>query len=171
MAIGIKVQTSGIPVLTFDKRALKKVLATAGREVAAQAKSYIKPGDGDGRKYPHHQASAPGESPRSLTGNLRKSIVVRPFKSGEGVAIRDKAHYAASIEHGATGGGSNGRGVTKRDRKVNRRHPKNQTRRLAPRPFLVKAMEAKRASIERRLSDAVTKGFAFARERVIRSKP
>ena len=159
MAVGLKIKTSGTAVLTFDKKALKKTLTVAGREVASQAKSYIRP---SGTK------SAPGEAPRSLSGNLKRSIVVRPFKSGEGVAIRGKAHYAASLEHGATGGGSNGRGVTKAMRKVNRRAPKNKMRKLAPRPFLVRALEAKRSSIERRLADTITKGIKLARERVIK---
>ena len=176
----LNVKISGFGLLAFDKAFLKKVMGVASREIAAQAKSYIKPG-GSGRRYPGiggskgalyqaspHRASAPGDAPASVTGRLRKSIVARPFASGEGFAVIDRQYYSAALEKGATGGSSNGRGVTKRDRKVKRQAKSNKVRRLAPRPFLTRALEAKRSSVEARITAAIEQGIAFEKQKVIK---
>lgn len=174
--MNLKVNIKGTLVLTYEKKALKKVMAAAGREIAAQARANITKG-GSGRRYPGvggnkgvpyqnkpHQASAPGDSPANGTGRLRKSIVVRPYRSGEGVAIIDRAYYSASLENGAEGGSSKGRGRKERLKARMRKSHQNKTRVLAPRPFLSKALDTKRASIEARIRDSIEQDIAWKRE-------
>ncbi len=145
-------------VFVYDKKQLKKVMRQAGAEVAASAKRMIRASGGGrvyrgsgGAKYrPYRRgrytASAPGQAPANVTGTLLASIKVRPFKSGEGVAVRAGAFYAVFLEGGAKGG-------------------RGASRVLQPRPFLSQALDAKQASLGDRIRAAVADGVTFKRQR------
>ncbi|MDE2342921.1 MAG: hypothetical protein KGL63_05935 [Betaproteobacteria bacterium] len=149
----------------------------AGREVAREARRLIRNSAGGGRLYRgpggsagkyrggyvrgQHVASAPGQAPASVTGTLARQIVVRPFKSGEGVAIRDTAFYARFLETGARGGGRFGPRST---RKGGRRKI-SMVRALLPRPFLTAALESRSGTLGPRLQQAVTSGIKLVRQK------
>ena len=148
--------------LIYEKRRLKKLMRQAGQEVAAVARALIRRSEGggqtyyrDGRKY---QASTPSGAPVSVTGELLRGIKVRPFKSGEGVAIRDGVFYALFLEGGAKGGGRRG-GKGAR----NKRGAPQTSRVLLPRPFLSLALAQRQASIGQRLRDSIVQDIAFKR--------
>lgn len=148
--------------LVYEKRRLKKLMRQAGAEVAAVARALIRRSEGggqtyyrDGRKY---QASIPGGAPVSVTGDLLRGIKVRPFKSGEGVAVRDTVFYALFLEGGAKGGGRRG-GKGAR----NKRGVAQTSRVLQPRPFLSLALAQRQESIGQRLRDSIVQDIAFKR--------
>lgn len=146
--------------LQFDKKQLKKTMRQAGNEVAAAARALIRRSQGGGRTYyrdgTRYEASAPGQAPGSVSGALLRGIKVRPFKSGEGVAIRDSVFYSLFLERGAKGGGrKGGRGAR------NRRGKAQTTRVLMPRPFLSAALGQRSTSLQERLREAVQQGIAF----------
>lgn len=161
---------------TVEKRQMRATLRRAGAEVAALAKSKIKGAARSGRVYygpggsaaPYrggyvpgrYQASAPGGAPASITSTLGRSIKVRPFKSGDGVAIRDTAFYALFLEGGAKGGGG-GRARTKKNRV--KASANSKTRILAPRPFLTAALGERQDSIGERVKSALIDGITFKR--------
>ena len=170
--------------LEFDKKHLRSVMRAAGGEIAAAARRMIRRSSGSGRFYNYkghrgarYQASAPGQPPVDISGALSKSIKVRPFKSGEGVAVRDNAFYAKFLEFGAKGGGGNTRdrsnillaGEIGRGGRVLRGQNRmkagaiSKTRVLAPRPFLTAALDQRRASITTRIEAAIIEGMKFQR--------
>jgi hypothetical protein len=157
-----------------EKKLLRKVLRQEGNKVAATARMLLRSKAGGGRVYGRHQASAPGEPPALLSGKLARSIVVRMFKSGEGVAIRSREFYALFLEKGAKGGGNvrggakftlksrlkkrlKGEGVLRQTASSKRL----STRVLEPRPFLDVALDRNQAQIGPRLRDAFVQGIAF----------
>ena len=156
----------------YNKKHLRAVMRAAGAEIARVARASIR-GSGTGIVYRgtgggssaafrggyrkgHFQASAPGQAPAKVTGTLAKSIRVRPFKSGEGVAIRDTAFYAVMLEGGAKGGGP-GRKFR------NRRSGVGGSRVLQARPFLTAALTARQTSIAGRIEASVQQDIAFVR--------
>ena len=156
----------------FQKAHLRRVLRAAGNEVAALARANIRRSAGGGRLYRgsggskyrpykpgHYTASGPGEAPVSVTGVLAGSIRVRPFRDGDGVAIRDTAFYSLFLEAGAQGGAGSGKAGVKGKR--NKRGGKAGTRVLAPRPFLTAALDARYASLGARVQAAVLADVAF----------
>lgn len=156
--------------LELDKRLVRATMRQAGQEIAREARRLIRSSQGGGQLYRGpggsakayrggyirglHQASAAGAAPSSITGTLARSIVVRPFKSGEGVAIRDTAFYALFLEGGATGGGRMGPRGNKRRGKGGI----GTVRVLLPRPFLTMALQSKSATLGPRLVRAVESG-------------
>jgi hypothetical protein len=156
--------------LELDKKMVRATMRQAGQEIAREARRLIRTSQGGGRLYRgpggsakayrggyirgSHQASASGQAPASVTGNLARSIVVRPFKSGEGVAIRDTAFYALFLEGGATGGGRMGPRGNKRRGKGGI----GTTRVMLPRPFLTMALQTQSATLGPRLVRAVEDG-------------
>ena len=119
MSASLKV-TVPVVALVYDKKVLKQTLRVAGNEVAAGTRRLIRSSAGGGKVYygtgggrsaakrggyhkVRYTASAPGQAPVSLTGTLLRSVKVRPFKSGEGVAIREGVFYAVMLQAGAQG--------------------------------------------------------------------
>lgn len=162
--VTVKVQSA---TLVYDRKPLKAALRQAGNEVAGEARRMIRAKVGGGRLYRGpgglryrtggkggpYRASAAGQAPVSVTGTLARSIKVRPFRNGEGVAIRDTAFYALFLEAGAKGGGRIKGKVGK---------AKSATPRvLDKRPFLTTALARKQDSIPARLRTAVETGVAF----------
>jgi hypothetical protein len=176
---GLNVSVSSAAMLQNNRKMLRSTMRRAGAEVLAVAKAKITKGGGGAiyrggggtsggfRSYlrGRFQASSPGAAPASITGTLRKSGKVRPFKSGEGVAVRFSAFYAKILEGGAKGGG-NPHGTTainKRTGKHKRARGVFTARVLKPRPFLSAAMDQRRSSIDKRVRDAVTRDIQFVR--------
>jgi hypothetical protein len=169
MTIRLKVRVTSSGLVYNSKKALRSTMRRAGAEVKAAAVRKIKRSAGAGRIYyvrgsggsgglGRYQASAPGQSPTSVTGKLAANIKVYPFKDGEGVAIRDRQFYALFLENGAKGGGGK-----KGNR--NRRGRPSSVRQLLPRPFLTAALAEREASISKRIYAAVSQDIAFKRER------
>lgn len=164
----MKVQVTSAS-LAVNKKHLKKVMRQAGNEVAAVARGKIRRTAGGGRIYSGHKASAPGEPPTLLSGELARSIVVKVFKSGEGVAIRSRMFYSLFLEKGAKGGG-NVRGAELKAAKSGklrqtRATKRRSTRVLEPRPFLDAALQEKAADIGPRIRDAIINGIEFRKAR------
>lgn len=174
--IGLEIRMEGFWI-ELDKKHLRSVLRAAGAEIASVARALIRRSSGGGRFYNYkghrgarYQASAPGQPPVSISGVLAKSIKVRPFKSGEGVAVRDAAFYAKFLEIGAKGGGGNARGsnilpagVGGRSQNRMKASAISKSRVLAPRPFLSAALDQRRASITTRIEAAIAEGVKFQR--------
>ena len=158
--IKLDVKVSAGSLLSWDKKRLKKLMRQAGQEVAAVARALIRRSEGGGRTYlrdgRRYQASAPGQAPVRVSGALLRGIKVRPFKSGEGVAIRDSEFYARILEGGARGGGRvGGKGAR------NRRGKPQTSRVLLPRPFLSLALTMRQGSLGQRIRAAVMDDVAF----------
>lgn len=92
--IKMQVKTTGLSVLSFDKRELRKSMRVVGNEIARAARGLIRGGP-----------SSPGNQPGKQTGALQKSIKVYVFRSGEGVAVRARKFYSRFLEQGAKGPG------------------------------------------------------------------
>ena len=163
-SLRLQVKVSSATIV-YEKKALRKVLRQAGAEVASEARSLVRKSVGGGRLYRGpggkryrtggkggaYRASASGQPPVSVTGTLARSIKVRPYRSGEGVAVRDAAFYALFLEKGAQGGGRI---------KERRGRSKNATGRvLQPRPFLTAALARKQGGLPGRIRQAVLGGL------------
>lgn len=160
---------------TYDKASLRKVMRAAGAEVAQASRAMLRQTAGSGRLYRGpggsaaayrggykagaYRASAPGAAPVRVTGALAGSIKVRPYRSGEGVAIRDTQFYALFLQAGAQGGGR----VKKSGRRVRGKAGIGTKRVLQPRPFLSLALASRKASLEKRIADSLTQDIAFVR--------
>lgn len=159
---------------TYDKKALRQTMRAAGAEVAQAARAQLRSSQGTGRVYygsggsssyrggyksGRYQASAAGQAPVRVTGTLARSIKVRPFKSGEGVAIRDTAFYALFLEAGAQGGGRKSAG----GKRISRKQQARTGRVLEPRQFLTSALEGRRADLRKRIEDSVQRDIGFVR--------
>lgn len=160
--IGLRV---GIPVgvqLTIDMKAKKKVLRQAGNQVARVTRRKLSQG-GTGRKYGAHTASAPGQPPAKRSGALARSIGVRVFRSGDGVAIRARRFTALFLEDGAAGGVGSGKAGVKGKR--NTRRATVGTRKLEPRPFLSAAMkELSEQKLGEQLRNALIQGIDLRKQ-------
>lgn len=170
---GIQIKITSAQLL-YEKKRLRSTLRQAGNEVAATARSLIRKSAGGGRMYRGpggsakyrggyakgaYQASAAGQAPVSVTGTLAKSIRARPFRSGDGVAIRDSAFYALFLEHGAKGGGRrSANGI-----RVRGKQGVGTTRVLEPRTFLTTALEARRGSLGPRIQASLAQDMKLAR--------
>lgn len=172
--VRLKIQfPEGTPLLTYDKKNLKSLMRKAGAEIAALARALIRRSVGGGRVYrgsggskyrPYkagsYSASSPGQPPVSVTGTLAGSIIARPFKTGDGVAIRDTMFYALFLEKGARGGGPG-----RRNKRTKGSIIANGRRVLEPRPFLTEALDQRSSSLESRIKDAVLKDIEFKRQK------
>lgn len=175
--VRLKVQVEGNYVLTYDKKRLKAIMRRAGAEVAALARSLIRRSEGGGKTYRgpggsaakyrggykpgRYTASQPGQAPTSVTGSLLGAIKARPFKSGEGVAIRDNMFYALFLEKGAKGGSRKKSG----GKRVRGEAGTSTPRVLAPRPFLTVALEKREQSIAQRIKASIIDDIEFRRVR------
>jgi hypothetical protein len=158
--------TIGIPVgaaLTINPREKKRALRAAGNQVARLTRRKLALA-GTGAKRGSHVASAPGQPPAKLTGALARSIGVKVFRSGDGVAIRARRFYALFLEAGARGGIGSGKAGVKGKR--NTRRAVVGTREVEPRPFLSAAMdELSGDALGERLRDAIVRGIEFRQGR------
>ncbi len=149
MTVKLSVKLQGGFALVYSKRELKRAMRRAGADVANTAKRLIRTSARGGRQYGKRFASQPGNPPANQTGELLRSIKVRLFKSGEGVAIRSNLLLARILESGSRGGGPN-------RKNLRRVHKKGEsfglgTRFMAPRPFLTPALEANEPRIAARI--------------------
>jgi hypothetical protein len=174
MASGLKIVVPAY-TLSYDRAALRKVLRSAGAEVAALARSMVRKASGGGRTYSkpgggRYSASVAGSPPVSRTGAVASSIRVQTRLKGLSVRILDTAFYSRFLETGAQGGGGakGSRNVRKRQGGRRGKYVLMQVigrRQMAPRPFLTVAMEQKGDSISVRVRDAVIQGIAFKRQK------
>jgi HK97 gp10 family phage protein len=117
-----------------DKELADAVRMTA-QSIRGNAQRLIARGTKSGEVYDKtnprrtHRASAAGEPPASDTGRLIGSI--RADVAGKEASVSANTVYAAPLEFG--------------------------TRDIAPRPFMIPALEAERPAWQRRLRDAVDK--------------
>src|ERR1700733_12957022 len=88
--------------LLIDKRDLTKALRQIGKELKTDTKAMILAG-GSGKQYGAHRASAPGEAPANLSGQLAASLKVSV--RGTTLKLTDTAAYALALEAGEKGGG------------------------------------------------------------------
>jgi len=118
---------------------INKALFASAQRVRTEAVKSIQDGNKSGRWYKRrsvsHHASAPGEAPASDTGRLVNSITAYPASNGESMTVagRGTAKYAPLLEFG--------------------------TSRIAPRPFMLPALEKSKAWIAARLQDAMRRGI------------
>ncbi|WP_242501252.1 hypothetical protein [Komagataeibacter xylinus] len=181
--------TVSADALAFDKKALGRTFRQAGNEVAATARKLLRQSAGGGRLYygpggsaakyrggymtGKYQASSPGQIPAKITGTLARSIKVRPFRSGEGVAIRDTAFYALFLEAGAHGGGrsSSGGGRAAAGSAMQGRTYRHgraaigKSRVLTARPFLEIALAQREPSLGPRIRRAVQQGIKLEKQK------
>jgi hypothetical protein len=178
----LDITISGGYQLVYGKKRLRALMRKAGAEVAALARSLIRQAEGGGRTYAGsggsnaqrayqggaYVASSPGGPPVSVTGTLASLIVVKPFKSGEGVAIRDKAFYALFLQAGAQGGVGSGRGGGNGERNKTKRGEIFAVGRrvLLPRPFLSTALDMREASLGERIKASIVDDIEFKRVKV-----
>ena len=182
----MRITVTSAAMLTNERKTLRSTLRKAGAEVLAVAKAKIKKGGG-GRTYRggggtsggfrgqylrgRFTASAAGSPPGNVSGTLKRSGKVRPFKSGEGVVVRFSAFYARYLEDGAKGGGNTGKNnkaglaINPRTGKLKRARGVYTARVLEkrPRPFLSTALNERRGSIDRRVKAAVDQDIQFVR--------
>jgi hypothetical protein len=169
--------------LEYEKRKLKAVMRASGGEVAAETRSLLNSSQGGGRTYrgsgghryrPYrkgaYQASAAGQPPVRVTGTLQGCVVVLPFRSGEGVAIRNRKFYSLFLEMGAAGGRPGSRNVRQKRGGRSVRVKTVGARILLPRPSLTAALQMRGDSIEQRIRQSITEDIKFVRQKVIRRK-
>lgn len=104
------------------KAQVDQALQASALVVQNEARQLVLKGPKTGRTYIRrgkikHRASAPGEAPASDTGTLVRNIVTAAELSRNRVRIIAKTKYAAFLEYG--------------------------TRKMKPRPFLIKALQNK----------------------------
>jgi len=173
---------AGVPIrvsapshkFTYDKKALRKTLRAAGQEVAQAARAKLRATQGSGRVYfgsggssgyrggykgGRYQASSAEQAPVRVTGTLARSVKVRPFKNGDGVAVRDTAFYALFLETGAQGGGRKSTG----GKRMSRKQQARTGRVMEPRPFLTAALDDRRNGLRQRIEASVRSDVAFVR--------
>lgn len=132
------------------KATVEQTLEAGGQLIANDMRKSIARGTKSGRIYtqyfrtsptggvfpigqrPPHQASAPGEAPASDTGKLVGSIVAS--NKGAHVIIEARSAYARMLEYG--------------------------TRKIAPRPFFMPAIERNRARVNELVAAAVRQAAA-----------
>lgn len=158
--IRLDVRVTSAGLVTNEKRKLRALMRAAGSEVAAVARANLRRAAGNGRVYwskdGRRAASASGQPPAALSGQLAKSIKVYPYKSGEGVAVRARMFYALFLEKGAVGGGG-------RKGSRNRRGKPQTQRVLLPRPFLTTALDSRAGSLGARIRAAIVDDIKFKR--------
>jgi hypothetical protein len=155
-------------VLSYGKKNLRTVMRRAGAEVAAAARALLRASNGGGRYYAvrHngglelHQASAPGQPPASMTGQLASSIRVKVNRTGDGVSVKEGQFYGKFLETGARGGGPARRNRRVRQAGLTTIFPVG-TRILAPRPYLSAALEQKEAGIAADIQASVLQDIEF----------
>lgn len=151
MSIEFSVQVEGLDKLAKAseliyqraKNEIEKALYASAKKVESDAKRSILDGNKTGRVYKRgnvtHRASAPGEAPASDTGRLVNSFFTGLNRVTGGlssfiVAGRGTVKYASMLEFGTT--------------------------KMAPRPFMVPALEKNKDWIRNRLRDGMQKALS-----------
>ncbi len=152
----LKIEIPKFVLTQGDQKNLRVALRISGAEVVATARALVRNAGGSGAYHNGHYASAVGEPPASLTGELSRSIKSKAWtKSGViGVTISDTVYYAKFLETGAEGGGPQRRNTRANKRKGTSKVV-NSKRILQPRPFISTALDSKRDAIDARVRDAV----------------
>lgn len=119
-------------------QAIRDALLEAAQTIAEEARESIRSRPKSGREYRRGgiswTASAPGEPPANVTGALADSITAQAEPNGASiVATNEIAH---TMEFGTAGG------------------------KIAPRPFMVAAADAKRTEVETQIAAAVSSRVA-----------
>lgn len=171
--VRVRVQVTSAGLVVNTKKDLKRTMRQAGSLVALATRRLLRASSSGGRVYygsggssryksgyvsGRHVASLPGAAPNSQTGTLARSIKVRPFRSGEGVAVRESAFYALFLAAGARGGGG-----VKGAR--NKRGGVAGVRDLAPRPSLTTALAQNKPRIDALIRAAVDRDIGWVRTR------
>jgi hypothetical protein len=177
----LKLTVSSWGELTQDTKALKALMRAAGSDIASKTRKLIGASGGGGRLYRGgggaanrgdykpgpYRASAVGQAPVAVSGSLRSSLKVYPYKTGEGFAVRMRQFYAVWLESGATGGGNPFGGRPKAAaawRAGERRHHAKGVytqRVLLPRPSLDAVMMQEQANLDRRVMAALQSGLTW----------
>lgn len=111
------------------KAEVGRVLFTAGEMIAAEAQVSITTGSMSGK---NHKPSAPGEPPNNFTGTLAGNIEVTQPEQLK-VEVSSSAPYSAALEFG--------------------------TSKMAARPFMAPAANAKRQDVEKLVAKAVSRAI------------
>lgn len=134
-----KIATASAAIRQNVADEINKAAFASAQKIASEAKRSLNDGNKSGRLYTRrsvsHRASAPGEAPATDTGRLVNSIVATFKGAGEAFTIagRGLAKYAPLLEFG--------------------------TSKIAPRPFMLPALEKSKAWITARFNDAVRRGI------------
>ena len=167
--------------VALEKRELKTLMRSAGADIAAKTRRLISQTAGSGRYYAGgggsayrgsykaegYYASAAGQPPVMVSGTLRGSLRVYPYRDGNGFAVRERAFYALFLEAGAHGGGNPYGGqpaLAARARARARRHRARghyQARVLLPRPSLDLVMADEEPALEKRVRAALDHGMTW----------
>jgi HK97 gp10 family phage protein len=119
------------------KHPVRQAIAAGALAVEREAKTSVQRGSRTGRIYYRrnrtHQASAPGEAPKSDTGYLAGRITTVVDLDGLGANVESQAAYSKALEFGTT--------------------------KMAARPFLFPAFEKMKERIKRNVGDAVKAAF------------
>ena len=155
-------------VFVYEKKKLKAVIRGALGEIKDDARRRLAVKAGGGRLYRRaggaYQASAAGQAPVSVTGALAKSLKTRVWPSGQGGTV-SAAFYDLFLEFGATGGGRSfsvgpdGRSYIRGGKAV------GKSRVLEPRPLLTAALDARAASIGKRVQDSIVLDVKFVKQK------
>lgn len=164
--------------VALDKRQMRALMRSAGSDIANKDRRLIAATSGSGRVYRGgggaayrgayrpgpYQASAPGDPPVQVSGSLKKSVRVYPYKTGDGFAVRERQFYALFLEVGARAGGNPGGRQSAASRAQARRHRARgvfTARVLQPRPHLDRIMKAEAANLDRRVRKALDDGLTW----------
>ena len=171
----LKLSVTSWGEIGLDRRELKNLMRSAGRDIQTKTARLLARTDGAGRAYRGgggaayrgaykpgaYRASAPGQPPTVVTGTLRGSLRTYVYPSGEGFAVRMRAFYAVWLETGATGGGNpfggRGRGAAGR----RRARGKYTSRVLAPRPALDRVMTQEGPQLDKRVRAALAQALTW----------
>ena len=125
------------------QRAVRRAFFVIGHQLVKTAKEQVLKGPKTGRiyrikrgkRYKNHQASAAGESPANLSGELRKSIgfEIKGSEQLEFGSGRGGVKYARYLEEG--------------------------TKKMAPRPLLGNAFAAEQSQIQQIFSNEIQKAL------------
>lgn len=164
--INLKIAIRNWGEVHLDKGELKKLMRSAGNDIATKTRRLISRQEGGGRAYSiagkRYTASAPGEPPVSVTGKLKGSLKTYVYRDGDGFAVRERQYYSLFLEAGARGGGPGSR--LKRNAQA-RRHARaiapTGTRILEPRPHLDVVMKEQERQLQSRIRTAFDKGLSW----------
>jgi hypothetical protein len=174
----LKIAVPDAHLLHFKKNNIRQALRKSGQLIVKEARALTRSDSGGGRAYSTpssiskgiHYASAPGEPPARLSGQLTGSIGMKVQRGGERIQIYDGTFYSRFLEVGAQGGaGTNqkgGRGRKNSRAGNSRKNPKisnSSIRVLEPRPFISRAAEDHEAEIREKIAAAVAKDIEFGK--------
>jgi len=145
MSLGMRFEIEGDKELIVELkragselgRAVTKDLQLSALKIQGDAQEAIQRGSRSGRVYKRrsvtHRASAPGEFPKTDTGDLVSNIIVKNRGKGAEVGSSAGAPHGLFLEYG--------------------------TSKMEPRPWLLPTFNANLRSIERRLNATVNRVF------------